>query len=40
MGRPARMFLVNKNSAMSGRPQGPYTVKNRNPVVGSPKSDE
>ena len=28
------MPLVNLNSAMSGRPQGPYTVKKRNPVVG------
>ena len=31
MGRPSRMALVNINSAMSGRPQGPYTVKKRKP---------
>ena len=34
MGRPARIASVNLNSAMSGRPHGPYTVKNRSPVVG------
>ena len=28
---------ANKNNAISGRPHGPYTVKNRNPVVGSEK---
>ena len=28
-------FFVNRNNAISGRPQGPYTVKNRRPVVGS-----
>ena len=28
------MALVNLNNAISGRPQGPYTVKKRNPVVG------
>ncbi|MNW09636.1 hypothetical protein D3C71_2066760 [compost metagenome] len=33
---PARIALVNLNKAMSGRPQGPYTVKNRSPVVGKP----
>ena len=27
--------MVNRNKAMSGRPHGPYTVKNRRPVVGS-----
>ena len=36
IGRPSRMALVNRNSAMSGRPQGPYTVKKRSPVVGRP----
>src|SRR6185436_6293651 len=35
MGLPSRMFLVNRNSAISGRPQGPYTVKKRSPVTGS-----
>ena len=28
------MFFVNMNNAISGRPNGPYTVKNRKPVVG------
>src|SRR5690606_23860211 len=37
IGLPSRMFLVNRKSAMSGRPHGPYTVKNRNPVVGRRK---
>ena len=31
------MPLVNLKSAMSGRPQGPYTVKKRRPVQGMPK---
>ncbi len=34
MGLPARMQRVKWKSAMSGRPHGPYTVKNRSPVVG------
>ena len=34
---PARIFLVKRKSDMSGRPQGPYTVKKRRPVVGTPK---
>ena len=28
--------FVNRNSAMSGRPHGPYTVKKRKPVTGNP----
>jgi hypothetical protein len=36
MGSPLRMARVNKESAMSGRPHGPYTVKNRIPVAGKP----
>ena len=28
------MALVNLYTAISGRPHGPYTVKNRNPVQG------
>ena len=36
IGSPARMARVNRNSAMSGRPQGPYTVKKRRPVQGRP----
>src|SRR5258708_1212197 len=32
MGAPARMFLVNRNSAISARPQAPYTVKNPMPL--------
>ena len=39
MGLPSRMFFVNRNSAMSGRPHGPYTVKKRRPVTGSLNSD-
>jgi len=31
-----RIPAVNLNSAMSGLPHGPYTVKKRNPVHGSP----
>ena len=31
---------VNRNSAMSGRPHGPYTVKNRKPVVGNRNNAE
>ena len=34
IGSPARMLRVNLNSAMSGRPHGPYTVKKRSPVTG------
>ena len=34
MGSPARIPRVNLNSAMSGRPHGPYTVKKRRPVTG------
>ena len=37
IGRPARIALVNRNNAMSGRPHGPYTVKKRKPVVGRPE---
>jgi len=30
---------VNNHIAISGRPQGPYTVKNREAVFGNPNSD-
>ena len=30
------MSRVNEKYAMSGRPHGPYTVKNRSPVLGMP----
>src|SRR6187455_863598 len=36
IGRFSRMAFVNRNAAMSGRPHGPYTVKNRKPVSGNP----
>ena len=32
--------LVNLNVAISGRPHGPYTVKNRSPVAGTPNCHE
>ena len=32
----SRIDLVKRNNAISGLPQGPYTVKKRSPVVGSP----
>jgi len=34
---PSMMAFVKRNGAMSGLPQGPYTVKNRSPVDGMPK---
>jgi hypothetical protein len=36
IGSPARIALAKSIGAMSGRPQGPYTVKKRRPVAGSP----
>jgi hypothetical protein len=33
------LAAVNNYIAISGRPQGPYTVKNREPVLGNPNSD-
>jgi hypothetical protein len=35
MGLSAIIALANFCKAMSGLSQGPYTVKNRSPVVGS-----
>jgi hypothetical protein len=35
IGRPARIARENRIGAMSGRPQGPYTVKKRSAVHGS-----
>ena len=35
-GLPFDIALVNSHMAMSGRPQGPYTVKNLSPTVGRP----
>ena len=31
--RSITIFCANLNAAMSGRPQGPYTVKKRSPVT-------
>jgi len=36
IGFPRRMSRVKEKYAMSGRPQGPYTVKNLSPVIESP----
>ena len=33
IGRPASTARENSSGAMSGRPQGPYTVKKRRPVA-------
>ena len=33
MGMPRMHRSTNLNGAMSGRPRGPYTVKNRSPVT-------
>ena len=35
-GFPSQIARENSVGAMSGRPQGPYTVKKRKPVVGRP----
>ena len=34
MGSPFNIAFINRQGAISGRPQGPYTVKKRTPVVG------
>src|SRR5512133_3613898 len=36
IGFPSRIALVKINKAISGLPQGPYTVKKRKPEVGMP----
>jgi len=36
MGLPDMMLTANLKAAMSGRPQGPYTVKKRSPVTDMP----
>ena len=36
IGSPARIARANSIGAISGLPQGPYTVKKRRPVAGRP----
>ena len=38
IGSPLLIAVANSIGAISGRPQGPYTVKKRSPVVGRPYS--